>query len=182
MDDLKSIIGKVATGATLTREEAASAFDSMMSGEATPSQMGGLLMALRVRGETVEEITGAVTAMRGFHCLACSTRRAMLAPPVSASRSGPPSTLNSRLRVTALSVARAMPLWVIGSSQCGRSAMEASRSTPSGCTTSIRAESRGLAGRSAMLSGGSSKSKRSVRMARLLLQRCRHGIARGVIP
>src|SRR5271166_6454170 len=65
MDDLKSIIGKVATGATLTRDEAASAFDSMMSGEATPSQIGGLLMALRVRGETVEEITGAVTTMRG---------------------------------------------------------------------------------------------------------------------
>jgi anthranilate phosphoribosyltransferase len=65
MDDFKSIIGKVATGATLSREEAASAFDSMMSGEATPSQMGGLLMALRVRGETVDEITGAVSAMRG---------------------------------------------------------------------------------------------------------------------
>src|SRR5712671_5298855 len=65
MDDLKSIIGKVATGATLSRDEAASAFDSMMSGEATPSQMGGLLMALRVRGETVDEITGAVLAMRG---------------------------------------------------------------------------------------------------------------------
>lgn len=65
MDDLKSIIGKVATGATLSRDEAAIAFDAMMSGEATPSQMGGLLMALRVRGETVEEITGAVTAMRG---------------------------------------------------------------------------------------------------------------------
>ena len=65
MDDLKSIIGKVATGATLSRDEAAAAFDSMMSGEATPSQMGGLLMALRVRGETVEEITGAVSAMRG---------------------------------------------------------------------------------------------------------------------
>src|SRR6059058_55234 len=64
MDDLKSLIGKVATGATLTRHEAASAFDSMMSGEATPSQMGGLLMALRVRGETVEEITGAVSIMR----------------------------------------------------------------------------------------------------------------------
>src|SRR6187200_3710503 len=64
MDDLKSIIGKVATGATLTREEAASAFDSMMSGEATPSQMGGLLMALRVRGESIEEITGAVSTMR----------------------------------------------------------------------------------------------------------------------
>src|ERR1700745_4285994 len=64
MDDLKSIIGKVATGATLSREEAASAFDSMMSGEATPSPVGGLLMALRVRGETVDEITGAVSAMR----------------------------------------------------------------------------------------------------------------------
>src|SRR5947209_5148705 len=64
MDDLKSIIGKVATGASLSRDEAASAFDAVMSGEATPSQMGGLLMALRVRGETVDEITGAVSAMR----------------------------------------------------------------------------------------------------------------------
>src|SRR3979490_654685 len=64
MDDLKSIIGTVAAGATLSREEAARGFDTMMSGEATPSQMGGLLMALRVRGETVEEITGAVTVMR----------------------------------------------------------------------------------------------------------------------
>ena len=64
-DDFKALIAKVATGASLTREEAASAFDRMMSGEATPSQMGGLLMALRVRGETVDEITGAVTTMRG---------------------------------------------------------------------------------------------------------------------
>ena len=64
MDDLKSIIAKVATGATLSRDEAAAAFDRMMSGEATPSQLGGLLMALRVRGETIDEITGAVSAMR----------------------------------------------------------------------------------------------------------------------
>ena len=63
-DDFKALIAKAATGASLTREEAASAFDRMMSGEATPSQMGGLLMALRVRGETVDEITGAVTTMR----------------------------------------------------------------------------------------------------------------------
>jgi anthranilate phosphoribosyltransferase len=62
--DLKALIGQAATGATLTREQAATAFDLMMSGEATPSQMGGLLMALRVRGETIEEITGAVSAMR----------------------------------------------------------------------------------------------------------------------
>src|SRR6202008_2614251 len=64
MDNLKSIIAKVATGASLWRDEAASAFDAVMSGEATPSQMGGLLMALRVRGETVDEITGAVSVMR----------------------------------------------------------------------------------------------------------------------
>jgi len=63
-DDFRALIAKAATGASLTREEAARGFDRMMSGEATPSQMGGLLMALRVRGETVEEITGAVTAMR----------------------------------------------------------------------------------------------------------------------
>jgi anthranilate phosphoribosyltransferase len=64
MDDFRAIIAKVATGATLSRHEASAAFDRMMSGEATPSQMGGLLMALRVRGETVDEITGAVNAMR----------------------------------------------------------------------------------------------------------------------
>src|SRR5437588_8912279 len=64
MDEFKTLIGKVATGATLTRDESTKAFDYMMSGEATPSQMGGLLMGLRLRGETVEEITGAVTTMR----------------------------------------------------------------------------------------------------------------------
>jgi anthranilate phosphoribosyltransferase len=64
MNDFRAIIGKVATGATLTRDESAGAFDAMMSGEATPSQMGALLMGLRVRGETVDEITGAVAAMR----------------------------------------------------------------------------------------------------------------------
>jgi anthranilate phosphoribosyltransferase len=64
MDELKAVIAKVASGASMSRDEAASVFDTMMSGEATPSQMGGLLMGLRVRGETVEEITGAVTAMR----------------------------------------------------------------------------------------------------------------------
>ena len=62
--ELRALLGKVATGAALGRDEAAGAFEQMMSGEATPSQMGALLMALRVRGETVEEITGAVAAMR----------------------------------------------------------------------------------------------------------------------
>lgn len=63
-DDLKVLLGKTASGTALSREEAARAFDRMMSGEATPSQMGGLLMALRVRGETVDEITGAASTMR----------------------------------------------------------------------------------------------------------------------
>lgn len=64
MPDLKGLIGKAATGATLSRAEAEQAFDIMMSGDATPAQMGGFLMALRVRGETVEEIAGAATVMR----------------------------------------------------------------------------------------------------------------------
>jgi anthranilate phosphoribosyltransferase len=63
-DEFKGLIAKVASGALLSREESALAFDRMMSGEATPSQMGGLLMAMRVRGETVDEITGAASTMR----------------------------------------------------------------------------------------------------------------------
>src|ERR1700747_3160904 len=89
MDDLKSIIGKVATGATLSREEAASAFDSLMSGEATPSQMGGLLMALRVRGETVEEITGAVSAMRSKMLRVSAPSDAVDVVGTGGERSGP---------------------------------------------------------------------------------------------
>src|SRR5713226_1108521 len=64
MVEIKGLIGQVASGATLSREMAYEAFDSMMSGEVTPSQIGALLMGLRMRGETVDEITGAVTAMR----------------------------------------------------------------------------------------------------------------------
>jgi anthranilate phosphoribosyltransferase len=64
MTELKSFIAKAATGASLTREEAREAFGILMSGEATPAQIGGFLMALRVRGETVDEITGAVETMR----------------------------------------------------------------------------------------------------------------------
>jgi anthranilate phosphoribosyltransferase len=64
MTDLKALIGRVADGATLSAEEAQQAFDIIMTGNATPSQMGGFLMALRVRGETVDEITGAARSMR----------------------------------------------------------------------------------------------------------------------
>src|SRR5918993_2938286 len=65
MDSFKPYLAKVATGASLTRDEARSAFDDLLSGEVTPAQGGAFLMALRVRGEALDEIVGAVTAMRG---------------------------------------------------------------------------------------------------------------------
>src|SRR5271166_155645 len=64
LDAFKSLIAKVATGARLTEAEAASAFGDIFSGGVSPAQLGAFLMALRVRGETIAEITGAVTAMR----------------------------------------------------------------------------------------------------------------------
>jgi len=62
--DFKSLLGRLAAGERLSEAESAAAFDVMMSGNATPSQMGAFLMALRLRGETVEEITGAARTMR----------------------------------------------------------------------------------------------------------------------
>ncbi len=62
--DLKPLLAKVALGHSLSEAEAEAAFDIIMTGNATPSQMGALLMALRVRGETVDEITGAARIMR----------------------------------------------------------------------------------------------------------------------
>jgi anthranilate phosphoribosyltransferase len=64
MGDLKALIGRVAAGERLSQGDAETAFDIMMSGNATPSQLGAFLMGLRVRGETVDEITGAAKAMR----------------------------------------------------------------------------------------------------------------------
>jgi anthranilate phosphoribosyltransferase len=64
MEFFKPFIAKVATGASLSRDEARSAFDTILSGEVTAAQSAAFLMALRVRGEHVEEILGAVTALR----------------------------------------------------------------------------------------------------------------------
>jgi anthranilate phosphoribosyltransferase len=60
----KQLIAKAATGQPLAEAEAKDAFSLMMSGDATPAQMAGLLMALRVRGETVEEITAGALSLR----------------------------------------------------------------------------------------------------------------------
>jgi anthranilate phosphoribosyltransferase len=61
---LKPFIAKVAAGASLSEAETKEAFEVIMTGGATPSQIGGFLMALRVRGETVAEIAGAAAVMR----------------------------------------------------------------------------------------------------------------------
>lgn len=62
--ELRHLIQKVSGGATLSEEEIRLALDQMTAGAATPAQMGAFLMALRVRGETVEEIAGAAQMLR----------------------------------------------------------------------------------------------------------------------
>ena len=64
IETFKGLIGRVAERQELSVDDARTAFDIMMSGDATPSQMGAFLMALRVRGETVDELTGGAMAMR----------------------------------------------------------------------------------------------------------------------
>ena len=63
-DTLKILIGKVAEGKSLNQKESKEAFDIIMSGVATAAQIGGFLMSLRLRGETIDEITGAAITMR----------------------------------------------------------------------------------------------------------------------
>src|SRR5580693_5459308 len=64
MSDLRPLLARVAAGHRLSEAEAEAAFEIIMSGDATPSQMGGLLMGMRVRGESVDEITAAARIMR----------------------------------------------------------------------------------------------------------------------
>jgi len=61
---LKDVIARIANGESLSEAQAEQAFEAIMSGDATPAQIGGLLMGLRVKGETVEEITAAARVMR----------------------------------------------------------------------------------------------------------------------
>ncbi|MEL6888568.1 MAG: anthranilate phosphoribosyltransferase, partial [Pseudomonadota bacterium] len=62
-DALKPLIDAAANG-PLTRAQAETAFEILFEGDATPSQIGGLLMALRTRGETVDEYAAAAAVMR----------------------------------------------------------------------------------------------------------------------
>ncbi len=63
MTTLKPTLARLAAGETLSAGESEAAFGIVMSGEATPAQIAGMLMAMRVRRETVPELTGAVRAM-----------------------------------------------------------------------------------------------------------------------
>lgn len=62
--NLKPLLAQVAGGESLSEAESEAAFGTIMSGEATPAQIAGLVMAMRVRGETVAEMVGAVRATR----------------------------------------------------------------------------------------------------------------------
>src|ERR671922_926675 len=60
------ILSKLAAHDALTADEAAAAMQEVMAGEATPAQLGGLLMALRTKSETVDEVDGLARTMLAF--------------------------------------------------------------------------------------------------------------------
>jgi anthranilate phosphoribosyltransferase len=64
VDAFKPHIARIASGARLTEAEATEAFEQIFSGEVTQAQLGAFLIGLRQRGETIDEITGAVRALR----------------------------------------------------------------------------------------------------------------------
>ena len=64
IDDFRGLLAKVGNGQSLDIDEAERAFEIMTSGNATPAQMGGFLMALKVRGETAAELAGGARALR----------------------------------------------------------------------------------------------------------------------
>ncbi len=75
---MKNALLKLTSGQTLDREEAAQAMTAIMDGAATPAQIGALLAALRMKGETVEEITGFARVMRERSLRVHTSRRPLL--------------------------------------------------------------------------------------------------------
>ncbi len=74
-DAVRAALEELSQAHDLSREQARALFTAIMSGAATEAQIGGVLMALRVKGEVDDELTGAVEAMRDL-----STRVAVTAP------------------------------------------------------------------------------------------------------
>jgi anthranilate phosphoribosyltransferase len=71
---MQTTLARLLDGHDLTRDEAREAMNTIMSGEATPAQIGGFLVALRLKGETADEIAGCAEAMRE-HVLAVKPKR-----------------------------------------------------------------------------------------------------------
>ena len=71
---MQALLARLLDGHDLTRDEAREAMNTIMSGEATPAQIGGFLVALRLKGETADEIAGCAEAMRA-HVLGVRPRR-----------------------------------------------------------------------------------------------------------
>jgi anthranilate phosphoribosyltransferase len=71
---MQTTLSRLLDGHDLTRDEAREAMNTIMSGEATPAQIGGFLVALRLKGETADEIAGCAEAMRD-HVLPVRPRR-----------------------------------------------------------------------------------------------------------
>src|SRR6204780_3778544 len=74
---IQAALAQLLDGKDLTRDETRDVMNAIMSGDATPAQIGGFLVALRLKGETADEIAGAAEAMRA-HVIAVSPRRADL--------------------------------------------------------------------------------------------------------
>jgi anthranilate phosphoribosyltransferase len=72
---IRSAIAKLLDGSDLSRDEARDVMDQVMRGDATPAQIAGFLIALRAKGETVDEIAGCAEAMRS-HALPVHPQRA----------------------------------------------------------------------------------------------------------
>jgi anthranilate phosphoribosyltransferase len=71
---IQEALADLLEGRDLGRERAHEVMDEVMRGEATPAQIGGFLVALRLKGETADEIAGCAEAMRG-HVLAVRPQR-----------------------------------------------------------------------------------------------------------
>ena len=101
--DIKSAIRAVVEGGTLDSELAAAAMDQIMTGAVTPAQIGALVTALRMRGETVEEIAGFASAMRGTRCGSTSIPpAASLSTPVAREVTPPAPSISPPRRLSSL--------------------------------------------------------------------------------
>lgn len=75
---LKNVVAKLTERQDLTRQEAAEAMDLLMSGEASPALMAAFLVALRMKGETIDEISGLAETMRAFATRIQSSKRPLV--------------------------------------------------------------------------------------------------------